>query len=56
MVVEASPTVAGAVTRTWVRGGARIRREGHPMGRYLDDLRVGDSLTTGPMSVPRDCC
>jgi oxepin-CoA hydrolase/3-oxo-5,6-dehydrosuberyl-CoA semialdehyde dehydrogenase len=53
VVLEASPTVSGAVTNRWVRGGERTFGDTHPLRRYLDDLRVGDALVTGSRVVTR---
>lgn len=47
------PTTVSAVTRRWVRGGDRVFHDVNPLGRYLDDLAVGDSLVTGRRTVTR---
>jgi oxepin-CoA hydrolase/3-oxo-5,6-dehydrosuberyl-CoA semialdehyde dehydrogenase len=53
VVLEGSPTMAGAVTGRWVRGGERVFPDVNPLGQFLEDLRPGDSLATGRRVVTR---
>ncbi len=49
--IQASPTVLSKVTGRWVPGAARDTDRGHPFGKSLADLRVGDTVTGGPRRV-----
>jgi oxepin-CoA hydrolase/3-oxo-5,6-dehydrosuberyl-CoA semialdehyde dehydrogenase len=49
--VQGSPTMLGAVTGEYVRGGAVRESEVHPFRRHFEDLQVGDSLLTHRRTV-----
>ena len=49
--VQGSPTMLGAVTGEYVRGGAVKESELHPFRRYFDDLEMGHSLLTHRRTV-----
>ena len=49
--VQASPRVLSAVTGRWTPGAARNLAAGHPFRRSLAELRIGDSVVTGPRQV-----
>lgn len=49
--VQGSPTMLGAVTGEYVRGGAVKESEIHPFRRYFEDLEMGHSLLTHRRTV-----
>ena len=49
--VQGSPTMLGAVTGEYVRGGAVKESETHPFRRYFEDLEMGHSLLTHRRTV-----
>ena len=49
--VQGSPTMLGAVTGEYVRGGAVKDSELHPFRRHFDDLEIGHSLLTHRRTV-----
>ena len=49
--VQGSPTMLGAVTGEYVRGGAVKETEIHPFRRWFEDLEVGHSLLTHRRTV-----
>ena len=49
--VQASPRVLSAVTGRWVAGTERNTAGGHPFRKSLAELRIGDSVVTGPRQV-----
>lgn len=49
--VQGSPTMLGAVTGEYVRGGAFKESEIHPFRRYFEDLEMGHSLLTHRRTV-----
>jgi oxepin-CoA hydrolase/3-oxo-5,6-dehydrosuberyl-CoA semialdehyde dehydrogenase len=49
--VQGSPTMLGAVTGEYVRGGAVKESEVHPFRRWFEDLEVGHSLLTHRRTV-----
>jgi len=49
--VQGSPTMLGAVTGEYVRGGAVKESEVHPFRRYFEDLETGHSLLTHRRTV-----
>ena len=49
--VQGSPTMLGAVTGEYVRGGAVKESEIHPFRRHFEDLEVGHSLLTHRRTV-----
>jgi len=49
--VQGSPTMLGAVTGEYVRGGAVKENEVHPFRRYFEDLETGHSLLTHRRTV-----
>jgi len=49
--VQGSPTMLGAVTGEYVRGGAVKESEVHPFRRYFEDLEMGHSLLTHRRTV-----
>ncbi|HEY7223963.1 MAG TPA: phenylacetic acid degradation bifunctional protein PaaZ [Micromonosporaceae bacterium] len=49
--VQASPTLLGAVTGRWVKGGERHDGERHPFSKSLAELRIGDAIVAGPRRV-----
>lgn len=49
--VQGSPTMLGAVTGEYVRGGAVRESEVHPFRRYFEELQIGESLLTHRRTV-----
>ena len=49
--VQAGPTVLTKITGTWVAGTERTVTDVHPFRKYLEELRVGDSVVAGPRTV-----
>ncbi|WP_374658330.1 phenylacetic acid degradation bifunctional protein PaaZ [Inhella sp.] len=49
--VQGSPTMLGAVTGEYQRGGAVVESEVHPFRRYFEDVVVGQSLLTHRRTV-----
>ncbi|MEW7848257.1 phenylacetic acid degradation bifunctional protein PaaZ [Massilia aurea] len=49
--VQGSPTMLGAVTGEYVRGGAVTDSELHPFRRHFEDLEIGHSLLTHRRTV-----
>jgi oxepin-CoA hydrolase/3-oxo-5,6-dehydrosuberyl-CoA semialdehyde dehydrogenase len=49
--VQASPRVLSAVTGRWIPGTGRNADGGHPFGKSLAELRIGDSVVAGPRQV-----
>ena len=49
--VQGSPTMLGAVTGEYQRGGAVIESEVHPFRRHFEDVVVGQSLLTHRRTV-----
>jgi len=49
--VQGSPTMLGAVTGEYVRGGAVKESELHPFRRHFEDLEIGHSLLTHRRTV-----
>lgn len=49
--VQGSPTMLGAVTGEYVRGGAVKETEVHPFRRHFEDLEIGHSLLTHRRTV-----
>jgi len=49
--VQGSPTMLGAVTGEYVRGGAVTETEVHPFRRHFEDLEIGHSLLTHRRTV-----
>ncbi|WP_016701607.1 phenylacetic acid degradation bifunctional protein PaaZ [Actinoalloteichus spitiensis] len=52
--VQGGPGVLTAVTNRWMPGAPRTVDDVHPFRRYLEDLRVGDSVVAGPRTVTLD--
>jgi oxepin-CoA hydrolase / 3-oxo-5,6-dehydrosuberyl-CoA semialdehyde dehydrogenase len=49
--VQGSPTMLGAVTGEYVRGGAVKESDLHPFRRYFEELEIGHSLLTHRRTV-----
>lgn len=49
--VQGSPTMLGAVTGEFVRGGEVYETEVHPFRRHFETLRIGESLLTHRRTV-----
>ena len=51
--VQGSPTTLTAVTGRWTPGAARLEDPAgvHPFRKYLEDLRIGETLVTGSRTV-----
>jgi len=49
--IQGSPTMLGAVTGEYVRGGAVTETEVHPFRRHFEDLEIGHSLLTHRRTV-----
>jgi len=49
--VQGSPTMLGAVTGEYVRGGAVVETEVHPFRRHFEELEIGHSLLTHRRTV-----
>ena len=49
--VQGSPRILSAVTGRWTPGTARNLAAGHPFRKSLAELRIGDSVVTGPRQV-----
>ncbi len=49
--VQGSPRILSAVTGRWTPGTARNLAAGHPFRKSLAELRIGDSIVTGPRQV-----
>lgn len=49
--VQADPDTLTAVTGQWVTGSQRNTADQHPFTKYLEDLRIGDSVVAGPRKV-----
>src|SRR5690606_24476819 len=45
------PDTLTAVTGQWVTGSQRNTADQHPFTKYLEDLRIGDSVVAGPRKV-----
>jgi oxepin-CoA hydrolase / 3-oxo-5,6-dehydrosuberyl-CoA semialdehyde dehydrogenase len=52
--IQADPDVLTAVTDRWAPGAQRNEEDGHPFRKYLQDLRVGDSIVAGPRKVTQE--
>jgi oxepin-CoA hydrolase/3-oxo-5,6-dehydrosuberyl-CoA semialdehyde dehydrogenase len=49
--VQGSPTMLGAITGEYVRGGAVKESDVHPFRKCFEDLQIGDSLLTHRRTV-----
>nr|WP_067911339.1 phenylacetic acid degradation bifunctional protein PaaZ [Actinomadura rubrobrunea] len=49
--VQADPAMLSAVTGRWVDGAPRNTEDVHPFRKYLEELRVGDTVVAGPRTV-----
>ncbi len=49
--VQSDPDTLTAITGRWVRGSARNTGDVHPFRKYLEELRVGDTISAGPRVV-----
>lgn len=49
--VQGSPEILSAITGRWITGAQRAISDQHPFRKYLDDLRVGDTVINGPRTV-----
>ncbi|MGP4018969.1 phenylacetic acid degradation bifunctional protein PaaZ [Saccharopolyspora sp. 5N708] len=49
--VQADPAVLTAITGQWTAGTPRNITEEHPFRKYLDELRIGDTVIAGPRTV-----
>jgi oxepin-CoA hydrolase/3-oxo-5,6-dehydrosuberyl-CoA semialdehyde dehydrogenase len=49
--VQAGPAALTAITRRWAPGAPRLEDEIHPFRKHLEDLRIGETLFTGPRTV-----
>ncbi|GAA4833724.1 phenylacetic acid degradation bifunctional protein PaaZ [Saccharopolyspora rosea] len=49
--VQAGPDVLSAITGQWVPGSRRTVTDEHPFRKYLEDLRIGDTVVAGPRTV-----
>ncbi|GAA0529281.1 bifunctional aldehyde dehydrogenase/enoyl-CoA hydratase [Saccharopolyspora subtropica] len=49
--VQADPAVLSAITGQWVTGAPRNTGDQHPFRKYLEELRVGDTVVAGPRRV-----
>ncbi|SDP78901.1 oxepin-CoA hydrolase / 3-oxo-5,6-dehydrosuberyl-CoA semialdehyde dehydrogenase [Actinopolyspora xinjiangensis] len=52
--VQADPDTLTALTRQWMPGSARNTTAVHPFRKYLEQLRVGDSVVGGPRTITRE--
>ncbi|HEU4363614.1 MAG TPA: phenylacetic acid degradation bifunctional protein PaaZ [Mycobacterium sp.] len=52
--VQASPDMMTAITGRWTAGSVRHQTEVHPFRKYLEELRVGDTVVGGPRTVTLD--
>lgn len=49
--IQASPDMLTAITGTWTPEAARRTEGGHPFGKDLSQLRIGDTIVGGPREV-----
>ncbi|MCT1690350.1 phenylacetic acid degradation bifunctional protein PaaZ [Brevibacterium sp. p3-SID960] len=49
--IQASPDMLTAITGTWAPQAARRTEGGHPFGKDLSQLRIGDTIVGGPREV-----
>ncbi|MBK0869264.1 phenylacetic acid degradation bifunctional protein PaaZ [Saccharopolyspora sp. HNM0986] len=49
--VQADPDTMTAVTGQWTPGSARSETEVHPFRKHLAELRIGDTVVSGPRAV-----
>lgn len=49
--IQASPDMLTAITGTWTPEAARRTEGGHPFGKGLSELRIGDTIVGGPREV-----
>lgn len=49
--IQASPDMLTAITGTWAPEAARRTEGGHPFGKDLNELRIGDTIVGGPREV-----
>ena len=49
--IQASPDMLTAITGTWTPEAARQKDGGHPFGKDLSELRIGDTIVGGPREV-----
>ncbi|MBB5158372.1 phenylacetic acid degradation bifunctional protein PaaZ [Saccharopolyspora phatthalungensis] len=49
--VQADPATLTAITGRWVTGSPRNVTEKHPFRKYLEELRIGDTVVAGPRAV-----
>ena len=49
--IQGTPDLLTAVTGRYVRGATQRPAEVHPFRKYLEDLRIGETITAGPRKV-----
>ena len=49
--VSGSPAMLVNLTRTWNNGVEPVASDGHPFRKYLEDLKLGDTLFTGTRTI-----
>lgn len=49
--VQGPPDLVTAAVGAWMPGSARNVTDDHPMGRYLEDLAIGDSFVSEPRAI-----
>lgn len=52
--VQADPDTITAITGRWTPGSTRNADGTHPFRKYLEDLRIGDSVVAGPRTVTQE--
>jgi oxepin-CoA hydrolase/3-oxo-5,6-dehydrosuberyl-CoA semialdehyde dehydrogenase len=52
--VQGDPDTLTAVTGRWMPGAARHETDVHPFRKYLEELRVGDTVVGGPRTVTQE--
>ncbi|MGH9105214.1 MAG: phenylacetic acid degradation bifunctional protein PaaZ [Acidimicrobiales bacterium] len=53
VAVQGTPRVVSAITGRYVAGAPRVSSDVHPFRKYLEDLRIGDTVRAGPREVTR---
>jgi oxepin-CoA hydrolase/3-oxo-5,6-dehydrosuberyl-CoA semialdehyde dehydrogenase len=49
--IQGPPEMVAAVTGRWVAGAPHLSDSVHPFRKYLEELRIGDTLVTEPRTV-----
>lgn len=52
--LQGSPTTLSRISGRWIAGAERTRERQHPFRKYLEQLRLGESVSAGPRQVTLD--